>query len=370
MNIGPEKPGTPLPCKKEFIRGFLAAEGDEDPDAQKRLAKEMGFGYRSGVGEAIFAMVTARPDVAHAITRLSQHNVCPHKIHFAGLRHLLRYLFHTREDGIYYWRAQPREDLPAVPPPQINSNLHDLMMDGRPTHHPLDMYSYMDAEWATCPLTRRSMGGGTIMIAGGAVGWKANLLPTVAMSSTEAEFMEAAIIGRMMLFCRSIMWDLGIPQCAATVGYEDNDACTSMAMAEKPTPRTRHIDVKYHVICQWTEQDLIRLERVASALNVADIFTKQLGPLLFRRHCDYLMGRVPPQYSAHYQNVGMTSNPTRLQRDSECVEAHERWMPGPDTRAAAAAKLTIDPSSAFEEYAIIWDMVTRYWRRSYDGIAA
>ena len=55
------------------------------------------------------------------------------------------------------------------------------------------------------------MGGGMIMIAGGAVGWKANLLPTVAMSSTEAEFMEAAVMGRMMLFYRSTMWDLGIP---------------------------------------------------------------------------------------------------------------------------------------------------------------
>ena len=49
------------------------------------------------------------------------------------------------------------------------------------------------------------------------------------------------------------------------------------------------------------EQDLIKLERIPTALNIADIFTKQLGPLLFKRHCDYLMGRVPPQYSSAYQ---------------------------------------------------------------------
>ena len=146
------------------------------------------------------------------------------------------------------------------------------------------------------------MGDGVIMIAGSAVGWKVNLLPTVAMSSTEAEYMEAAVMGQMMLFCCSVMWDLGVTQCAATIGYEDNNACTSIAMAKKPTPRTRHIDIKYHVICQWVEQDFIKLERVASILNVADICTKQLGPLLFRRHCDYLMGRVPHQYSLHYHN--------------------------------------------------------------------
>ena len=206
------------------------------------------------------------------------------------------------------------------------------------------------------------------MIAGGAVAWKANLIPTVAMSSTEAEFMEAAIIGRMMLFCRSVMWDLGIPQCAATVGYEDNDACTSMAMAQKPTPRTRHIDIKYHVICQWTEQDLIQLERVASALNVADIFTKQLGPLLFRRHCDYLMGRVPPQYSSHFQNVGRAGNPTRLRRDDTCVEATERWIQDPGTHAAAAAKLSVETAPTCGEYGRLWEEVTRFWHRNYEGL--
>ena len=126
------------------------------------------------------------------------------------------------------------------------------------------------------------MGGANAHLAGGVVAYKVNLLPTVAMSSTEAEFMMAAQAGRLYLFCRSVLWDLGVPQKAATVAYEDNDACTSMAMARKPTSRTRHIDIKYHVLCQWVEQDLIHLERIATKLNTAEIFTKILGPLLFR----------------------------------------------------------------------------------------
>jgi hypothetical protein len=65
------------------------------------------------------------------------------------------------------------------------------------------------------------------------------------------------------------------------IEYEDNDMCTLMAMVQKPTPRTRHIDIKYHVIYKWTEQDLIQFKRVVSVPNVADICTKQLGLLLF-----------------------------------------------------------------------------------------
>jgi hypothetical protein len=35
--------------------------------------------------------------------------------------------------------------------------------------------------------------------------------PTVAGSSTEAEFMATADAGKMILFVRSVLWDLGIP---------------------------------------------------------------------------------------------------------------------------------------------------------------
>ncbi len=49
----------------------------------------------------------------------------------------------------------------------------------------------------------------------------------------------------MILFVRSVIWDLGIPQEVATVVYKDNDACTAMGNAQKPTPRTCHMDIKY-----------------------------------------------------------------------------------------------------------------------------
>ena len=74
--------------------------------------------------------------------------------------------------------------------------------------------------------------------------------------------MAAYDTGEMILFVRSILWDLGIPQEAATVLYEDNDACTAMGNAQKPTPRTRHIDIKYFSICEWIEHDLMILERI------------------------------------------------------------------------------------------------------------
>ena len=102
----------------------------------------------------------------------------------------------------------------------------------------------------------------------------------------------------------------------------------------------------------------MKLERVALALNVADIFIKQLGPLLFRQHGDYLMGRVPPRYSAHYQNIGELANPVRLQRETGATGDQGQWV-------AAAAKVVTDPIARDKYHSRIWGIVTEYWSRSY-----
>ena len=112
--------------------------------------------------------------------------------------------------------------------------------------------------------------------------------------------MAAYDTGKMILFVRSVLWDLGIPQEAATVLYEDNDACTAMGNAKKPTPRTRHMDIKYFSICEWVDRDLMILERIDTKLNISDHLTKGLSRALFHRHADFLLGHIPPAYSPLY----------------------------------------------------------------------
>jgi hypothetical protein len=82
--------------------------------------------------------------------------------------------------------------------------------------------------------------------------------------------------GWMILFVCSILWNIGLPQEAATLLYEDNNVCITMAMAQKPTPHTRYMDIKYHVLVDWIECVLLQLECIDTTLNMADHFTKQL----------------------------------------------------------------------------------------------
>ena len=156
---------TPFPSDANWWRDFNAAIGDPDPKEQGTLAKSMQLSYRAGVGEMIWAMTTCRPDVAFASVKLSQSNSCPHKIHYHGLKHALKYLYSTREDGIYYWRPSSRLDLKEGSLPPVNSNKYDLLLDDRPEHDATIAHAYADSDWATCAKTRRLFGGSCICLA-------------------------------------------------------------------------------------------------------------------------------------------------------------------------------------------------------------
>jgi hypothetical protein len=123
--------------------------------------------------------------------------------------------------------------------------------------------------------------------------------------------MAACDTRKMILYVRSILWDLNIPQEAATLVYEDNDGCTAMGNAQKPTTRTRHINIKYFSLCDWVERDLMILDRIDTSINMADHLTKALQPTLFHRHADYLLGHIPLAYSPVYKSiVGPLTNHT------------------------------------------------------------
>jgi hypothetical protein len=64
---------TPMPTSKSFLDGFQTAEGDPNEKTQEALKKQYGFGYRNGIGELIYAMVTCRPDISTTNCR----TMCP-----------------------------------------------------------------------------------------------------------------------------------------------------------------------------------------------------------------------------------------------------------------------------------------------------
>ena len=73
---------------------------------------------------------------------------------------------------------------------------------------------------------------------------------------------------------------IDMPQDEATIMYEDNRGALMMANAGQPTKRTWHIAIKEFALLDWVERDLLILETIANADNIADSLTKAVGKIL------------------------------------------------------------------------------------------
>ena len=80
-----------------------------------------------------------------------------------------------------------------------------------------------------------------------------------------------------------------------------------MANQQQPTKRTRHMDIKYFVLQDWVESDLMRLHSIKTSDNFADAMTKPQARTLFHRHMNYIMGKIVPQYSHIFKSQNVTS---------------------------------------------------------------
>ncbi len=107
---------------------------------------------------------------------------------------------------------------------------------------------------------------------------------------------------------------------AASCGTIDNDGCTAMGNTQKPTTRTRHINIKYFALCEWIERDLIHLERIDTLINIA---------VLFYWHTNFLLGHVPPKNLPVYQHAITTYG-------DHCEEDIDRFLPGSFTTPVTA----------------------------------
>jgi hypothetical protein len=103
---------------------------------------------------------------------------------------------------------------------------------------------------------------------------------TVAHSSTEAEYMALSDCSHQVSWIQNIFLELGM-HLGPILIYADNQG--SIFIGSNPVQEicTKHIDVKYHYVCECIVVKKIVLYHVSTEDNTADIFIKNLGRLKF-----------------------------------------------------------------------------------------
>jgi hypothetical protein len=250
----------------------------------------MGFSYRQTIGELIYALTVCRVDISIAVMTLSQHSHHPAQVHYEAVKQVFAYLNATKRDGLTYWRLQPRMDLPIAPDPTpISAPSQLYKFDDQ--WNALEIRGSCDTTWASDRTERRSMGCIVMMLVGAAVNYRTRLHPTIAQSSTEAEFTNMADAGKAALYLRWILEEIGIFMDSPTPILADNQGAVRLANAHQPTTRTRHVEMKHFIILQWSDDKFIDFVDTSTDENYSDSLSKPTGRTKFHEHTDVFMGR-------------------------------------------------------------------------------
>jgi hypothetical protein len=211
--------------------------------------------YASAMGCLMYAMVCTRPDLAHAVSMVSKYMANPGKPHWDAIKWIFRYLKGTTDYDITFVRQ--KSDLSVV--------------------------EYVDADYTGDLDDRRSTTSYVFTLTGGPICWKSMIQSTVAMSTTEAEYMALVEAAKEALWLTGLVKELGIQQGGVSL-HCDSQSATYLAKNHMYHARTKHIDVRFHKIRELVSIAKLLLKKIHTSENAADMLTKPVTVDKFK-HC-------------------------------------------------------------------------------------
>ena len=211
----------------------------------------------------MYATIGTRADIAYAVGVVSQYMANPGPQHWIATQRIFKYLKGTLDHVLQYGGSS--SSLQAV--------------------------GYCDADYAGDIDTRRSTTGYTFLLAGGAISWNSKKQPTVALSTTEAEYMAATHATKEAIWLHKLFKDIGFSQDGPMTIFSDNQSCISLSRNPTFHARTKHVEIQHHFVRKKIENGEIDLVFRGTQDMVADVLTKGL---VREKHCKFkeMMGII------------------------------------------------------------------------------
>ena len=117
--------------------------------------------YRQLIGSLMY-LVNSRPDLCFAVKTISQFMMEPRRVHWVAAKHVLRYFAGTMDYGLDYRRSNG-----------------------------VSLIDFIDSDWAGSVVDQKRTSGYCFSLGSTVVSWFSRKQKSLALSSTEAEYMAA-----------------------------------------------------------------------------------------------------------------------------------------------------------------------------------
>jgi len=227
------------------------------PEDSTRLPSN--YQYRQAIGSLLYIAKITRPDIALAVGILCRRVEKPTESDWKAVKRVMRYLAHTADKKL------------------------EMSSTGN-----LELECFVDADWAGDRADRKSTSGFVLRLGRGTVAWASRKQTSVAMSSTEAEYVAASIASKEVLWFGQLLEDMNIQVRSPIPINEDNQGCIRLIETDRCRARTKHIDVCHHQIKDLQEKKIIKLRYCPTESMLADLLTKPLAKERFLQMVEQL----------------------------------------------------------------------------------
>ena len=117
-----------------------------------------------------------------------------------------------------------------------------------PSSSDLKLSGFADLDWGSCLDTRRSIAGFYFFIGTTLISWKCKKQPTVARSSSEAEYRALAAASCEAQWLSFLLKDLQVVNLEAIPIFCDNISAIHIATNPVFQERTKHIEMDCHTM--------------------------------------------------------------------------------------------------------------------------
>jgi hypothetical protein len=202
---------------------------------------------------SLLYLCASRPDIMLSVCMCARFQADPKEVHLRAVKRIMRYLVYTPKFGLWYPRGST-----------------------------FDLIGYSDADWAGCKIERKSTSRTCQFLGRSLVSWVSKKQNSVALSTTEAEYIDVGHCCAQLLCMRQTLRDYGYKLSKVPLLCDNGSA---IRMAENPVEhsRTKHIDIQYHFLRDHQQTGDIEIAYINTKDQLADIFIKPLDEKNFSK---------------------------------------------------------------------------------------
>lgn len=150
------------------------------------------------------------------------------------------------------------------------------------------MIAYCDTNYATCPMSRRSITDFCIKLGELLLSWKTKKQSIMSLSFAEAEYQAMAKTNWEIVWLQGLLLDVGIQVKGSALLFCDNDAALKLAANPIVYERMKHMEVDCHFTLDKIQEGIIETRGNGITEQTANNFTK----LLCQRQHAYLLSKL------------------------------------------------------------------------------